>query len=291
MINQLPYSIPTRRNENLIIKLARFEEDFFSGQIQRYDCFTLIWITSGPGKIKTGFSEYEFQENSLFAFSPFQPFLFTADNSIKGIVIHFCPEYVFNHQNDKEINFKKVLYNNIHQAPFVKLDASVTAVLNMLCEKIETETQIASLAQHELLAAYLKIFLITASRLKMEQQPQLNDTGEENKEHRILQKLQDAIEENFRAKHSPCDYATMLFVTTKTLARVSKSYYNRTISDIINERIIIEAKSELYLTDKPVKRIAYELGYEDEYYFSRFFKINTKVSPQKYRETVGCARA
>jgi AraC family transcriptional regulator, transcriptional activator of pobA len=43
----------------------------------------------------------------------------------------------------------------------------------------------------------------------------------------------------------------------------------------------------LYLTNKAIKEIAYELGYDDEYYFSRFFKTNADVSPQMYRDTVG----
>jgi YesN/AraC family two-component response regulator len=60
---------------------------------------------------------------------------------------------------------------------------------------------------------------------------------------------------------------------------------------LISERIIIEAKRELYLTTKPIKELAYELGYEDEYYFSRFFKKNANVSPQMYRETVGFGKA
>jgi len=68
-------------------------------------------------------------------------------------------------------------------------------------------------------------------------------------------------------------------------------WVNKTPSTLINERIIIEAKRELYLTDKTVKEIAWELGYEDEYYFSRFFKVNADVSPRLYRETVGYARA
>lgn len=54
---------------------------------------------------------------------------------------------------------------------------------------------------------------------------------------------------------------------------------------------LIEAKRELYLTDKTVKEIANELGYSDEYYFSRFFKTNGAVSSQMYRNTVGFARA
>jgi YesN/AraC family two-component response regulator len=74
------------------------------------------------------------------------------------------------------------------------------------------------------------------------------------------------------------------------LGKITKSYFNKTLSSLINERIIIEAKRELYLTNKTVKEIAYELGYEDEYYFSRFFKVNADVSPQMYRETVGAGK-
>jgi len=54
---------------------------------------------------------------------------------------------------------------------------------------------------------------------------------------------------------------------------------------------VIEAKRELYLTSKSIKAIAYELGFNDEFYFSRFFKSNAAVSPQLYRETVGFAKA
>jgi len=82
----------------------------------------------------------------------------------------------------------------------------------------------------------------------------------------------------------------MLYISPKALAKITKAYFNKTLSNLINERIIIEAKRELYLTNKTVKEIAYELGYEDEFYFSRFFKINADVSPQLYRETVGFAR-
>ncbi len=291
MYNQINFSMVNQTNGSLIFNLYKFEENCFFGQIQRNNYFSLIWVKEGSGKVKTGFSEFDFRANTLFAFAPFQPFIFSTENDIKGIVINFHPEFMFIHQHEKEKAFKEVLYNNTNQPPFVSIDINSVAAFDMLCEKIETEIQNPSLAQHDLLVAYLRIFLINASRLKMEQQPSAAVAGKESKEHHILQKLKDAIEENFRAKHSPGDYAAMLYVTTKTLAKVSKLHYNKTLSNVINERIIIEAKRELYLTNKAVKEIAYELGYEDEYYFSRFFKVNTNVSPQKYRETVAYARA
>jgi AraC family transcriptional activator of pobA len=100
-----------------------------------------------------------------------------------------------------------------------------------------------------------------------------------------------AIEDNFKTKHSAGNYASLLNISPKALAKISKTYFNKTLTDLIAERIIIEAKRELYLTNKTVKEIAYELGYDDEHYFSRFFKINADVSPQLYRETVGFGRA
>jgi AraC-like DNA-binding protein len=79
----------------------------------------------------------------------------------------------------------------------------------------------------------------------------------------------------------------MLKVPLKALSRMAKMYFNKTLTKLIAERIVIEAKRELYLTDKAIKQIAYELGYPDEYYFSRFFKTNASVSPQFFRDTIG----
>ena len=82
--------------------------------------------------------------------------------------------------------------------------------------------------------------------------------------------------------------ARNIYFKGSTPARVKNSLMKRT--KLISERIIIEAKRELYLTIKTVKEIAYELGYDDEYYFSRFFKMNADVSAQLYRDTVGFGR-
>ncbi len=290
MLNQSTYTMIDPKTGNLAFKLFSFEDNGFFDHVQRNNYYSLIWLKNGTGKVKADFAEYAFEENSLFAFAPYQPFIFTVDQKIKGVAIHFHPDFfcIYNHQ--KEVACNGVLYNNVYRPPFVKVDKSSAATFEMLCEQIRTEMQNPAIAQDELLVSYLKIFLITASRLKTQQQ-QTADMAEDNKQPFILQKLKDVIEENFKTKHSPGDYAEMLYISSKALAKITKSHFNKTPSSLINERIIIEAKRELYLTDKTVKEIAYELGYQDEYYFSRFFKINADVSPQMYRVTVGRARA
>jgi YesN/AraC family two-component response regulator len=148
-----------------------------------------------------------------------------------------------------------------------------------------------ALAQYELLISYLKIFLINASRIKIAEYPNIQGSLEKGTEPFILQNLKDAIEQYYKEKHTASDYAELLNISSSALAKISKTHFNKTLTDLISERIIIEAKRELYLTSKAVKQIAYDLGFNDEHYFSRFFKKNADISPQIYRDTVGFARA
>jgi len=291
MLNQSTFTLINPLNRNLAFKYLEFEDNSFFDHIQRDSYFSLIWVTHGNGKLKADFADYDFDANSLFAFSPYQPYMFSSISGIKGIAIYFHPEFFCIYKHHKEVSSNGVLYNNIYQPPFVAVDESSATTFKMLAEEIKTEMQKPELAQHELLVSYLKIFLINAARLKTQQQPAAAESVTDDKEPFILQKLKDAIEANFKTKHSPADYAALLYISPKALAKVTKSHFNKTLSSLINERIIIEAKRELYLTNKTVKEIAWELGYEDEYYFSRFFKVNADVSPQLYRETVGYARA
>ena len=291
MMNQTAFTLVNPQNGNLAFKLFSFEDNSFFDHIQRNNYYSLIWVKEGSGKLNADFAEYDFEPDTLFAFSPYQPYMIATDAQVKGVAIYFHPEFFCIYKHHKEVSCNGVLYNNIYNPPFVTVDEGSAATFDMLCTQIKTEMQNPDLAQYELLVSYLKIFLITAARLKTQQQPEAAAVLSENKEPFILQKLKDAIEENFKIKHSPADYAALLHITPKALAKITKSYFNKTLSSLINERIIIEAKRELYLTNKTVKEIAYELGYEDEYYFSRFFKVNADVSPQLYRDTVGYAKA
>jgi AraC family transcriptional regulator, transcriptional activator of pobA len=135
------------------------------------------------------------------------------------------------------------------------------------------------------LLSYLKIFLINGTRVKMEQrQAESVDTG---KLPSTLENLKNAIETHFKTLRTPGDYGKLLHISVKALNKASKSHFNKTLTSLIAERLIIEAKRELYLTSKPVKQVAFELGYDDEFYFSRYFKKNVGVSPQVFRDTVG----
>jgi AraC family transcriptional activator of pobA len=276
-------------NGHFLFRWFTFDDNSRFNSLQRNNYYSVIWLKQGAGKLRADFSEYDFAANDLLAFTPYQPFMLTESQTVSGVCIEFHPDFFCIHKHDKEVSCSGVLFNNIYHPPFVKIDANTANILDMLLGQIKAEMQNEAMAQYEILISYLKIFLITASRLKAQQQElESQDTDTKNF---ILQNLKESIEVNFKNKHSASDYADMLNISAKALARITKTHFNKTVSNLIAERIVIEAKRELYLTNRTIKEIAYRLGYEDEYYFSRFFKTNADVSPQMYRDTVGFAKA
>lgn len=289
MNTQNNYTLINRENGHLAFKIFSLDDGTHFDQVQRNNYYSLIWIIKGNGKIRVDFSEYDFKEDYLYCFSPYQPFIMNQTEKIEGIVLQFHPDFFCIHKHQPEVACNGVLFNNIYQPPYVIIGKDESAVLRTVVDQMKVEIRNPALAQYELIVSYLKIFLINTSRLKSEQQPQV--AAVDVKEPFVLQNLKDAIEKDFKSKHTASDYAKELNISQKALAKIAKTHFNKTLTELISERIIIEAKRELYLSNKPVKEIAYELGYEDEHYFSRFFKVNTDISPQMYRNSVGAGKA
>jgi AraC family transcriptional activator of pobA len=259
--------------------------------VQRNNYYSIIINLKGNGKLKSDFSAYDFGSPSMMCFSPYQPYMISEGENLNGVVLNFHPDFFCIHLHQKEVACNGVLFNNIYQPPFIKLTNKDVTLFTGIIEQMQNEMQHAALAQYELLVAYLKILLINGSRLRLDQNQFMQNEVSDVKEPFVLQNLKDAIETHFKTRHSPSDYAGLLNISPKALAKITRNHFNKTLTNMIAERIVIEAKRELYLTSKPVKSIAYELGFNDEFYFSRFFKNNADVSPQLYRETVGFARA
>jgi AraC family transcriptional activator of pobA len=285
-----PLTLVNPKSGNLAFKIFPFEDNSYFDHVQMNNYYTILLVIGGSGKLKADFSAYDLSGANMMCFAPYQPFMISSGENINGIALNFHPDFFCIHQHHKEVACNGVLFNNIYQPPFITLTENDITSFCRIIEQMQTEMQNNELAQYELLISYLKIFLITASRLRVNQNSALHNDVVTLKEPFILQNLKDAIEGNFKTKHSPADYANLLNISPKALAKITRNHFNKTLTNMIAERIVIEAKRELYLTSKPVKFIAYELGFNDEFYFSRFFKNNADVSPQLYRDTVGFAR-
>lgn len=79
------------------------------------------------------------------------------------------------------------------------------------------------------------------------------------------------------------DYAGRLSVHVNHLNKVLKENTGQTTTDIISNRIIMEAKILLKQTNWNISEIAYSLGFEQLAHFSNFFRKQTTFSPATFR--------
>jgi AraC family transcriptional regulator, transcriptional activator of pobA len=299
MMSTCTYTLIHSLSGNMVFKVVALGDTESQEAIQRLNHYSMILITEGGGTVQADFAEYSFSGNTLLCFAPYQPFRIVAPG-IKGFVVNFHPDFFCIYRHHKDVGCHGVLFNNIYRPPFHALEGAVYEKLLSIIGDMRQELEAEALGQHELLASLLRIFLITATRSKaaLPELPGLGDRGEEGKvedgkraeEPFVMQKLKNAIEEHYRQKHSAGEYASLLHISPKALARITKHHFNRTLTNMIAERIVIEAKRELYISGKAVKEIAYELGFTDEYHFSRWFKNKAAISPQVYRNQVGFAK-
>jgi AraC family transcriptional activator of pobA len=269
----------------LDFRIIYFEDDKHFNGVQRVPYFSIILVSAGDGELKADFTDYQISKGAILFFSPFQPFMINGA-TLKGVMINFHPDFfcIFRHRN--EVASDGVLFNNPNNPPFFYIPENESSSIYSLIEHITAEKLFTGLAQHELLIAYLKILLIRAIRIKFLKSTRSLPLDQGTTDANLLRRFKRMIELHFKTKHSGGEYAELLNVSAKTLGRIVKNHFQRTLTEIISERIIMEAKRELNLTSKTVKEIAYDLGFNDEYHFSRYFKNKIRVSPQSFRNSL-----
>jgi AraC-like DNA-binding protein len=273
------------RTKEMALSVTFFKDDSLFNRFRKYNHFSMLLVLKGKGNVLRDQTGYGFQSDCLLCFAIYQPFMVKPDSGLEGVLINFHPSFfcLFKHRN--EVSCNGVLFNNLYDTPVVDLHPDEMRGLSVIADQMKREMQNRQEPDQDVLLSYLKIFLINATRVKMEQRP--GEAAEAGKLPATLGGLKNAIETHFRTLRTPGDYGKLLHISVKALNKACKTHFNKTLTSLIAERLIIEAKRELYLTSKPVRQIAFELGYEDEFYFSRFFKKNAGVSPQLFRDTVG----
>ncbi len=288
--DRLVHTLVDERTGHLAFKLFAFADNSHFDHVQRHNYYTVLWVTQGNGRLRVDTRAHDFHDGQMMCFTPYQPYMLSTDEPMSGIALHFHSDLYCIHKHQHEVACNGVLFNDLYDPPLFTVDAATETELRTLLDHMRDELVNASLARTELLVSYLKIFLIKASRMKLHQCPGVASVKPDGDTPATIAHLKSAIEEHYRTKHAPGEYAGLLHITPKSLSKLVKQHFNRTPTDLIAERIMIEAKRELYLSDKSVKVIAHELGFDDAYYFSRFFKRNAEISPELYRKHVGFAK-
>lgn len=249
----------------------------------RSNCFTVLWIRKGEGIYHPDLMEHHFRGPVLLFANPYQTLFLESRAEMDGTLMRFHANFLCIETHHEEVGCNGVLFNRLHGQPMVRCDAAFAKEIGGLVSQIEAEFTTGDVAHGEAMGSLLKILLIKASRVKLEQLAAMPASGE-SASHLVLNDLLELVERQYQTLRRPREYAARLGMTPKALGRVVKEELGTTLTGLIRDRMLRHAKWHLLHTLRPVKEIAAEAGFADEFYFSRLFKSSTGFSPTAFRE-------
>ncbi|MBC9934691.1 AraC family transcriptional regulator [Chitinophaga qingshengii] len=109
------------------------------------------------------------------------------------------------------------------------------------------------------------------------------ETGNSSRPEIIMRQFRTLLVNNYLSMRTPSAYAAALHISLSYLSEIVRQQSGFTVNHWIHQQLILEAKRQLYHTDHTIKEIAYELGFDDQAYFSRLFREKTGIAPQQFR--------
>jgi len=245
----------------------------------RHDFYLVLFVTQGGGVHTMDFVDYAVKPYSAFFLTPGQvhAWRFTAD--AKGYVIFFTAAFYRLFQRTRQLS-DFPFFHSITSPGCLYLDPQGEDLFTPMLEEMARESLQSEAGRDEILHNYLDIFLLRLARYyRREETEQVSPTLTLQ-----VQKLESYIEAHFRTLKQPRDYANLMNVTPKHLNDICKRGLNKTISELIQERLLLEIKRLLTYSDATIKELAVTLGFQDKSYLMRFFKKHTGLTLDQFRE-------
>lgn len=252
----------------------------FVHSAHRHDFFLCVVFSAGTGIHEIDFNHYAIQPGCVFFLKPGQTHLWKFESAPEGYIFFHTKEFFEYGFSNTEITQFPFYYSN-ENPPNLQLTLDELALIKSRFKEINFEYNTSATYKEQKLCSLINLAYIDLARLYTNfESYTIAGSTTYLKTLRVLETL---IQEFYRSEKSVAFYADKLNITTKHLNRITNYSLDKTPLELINERIILEAKRLLVHSEDSLMEISDFLGFNDYAYFSRVFKLKTKSSPSDFR--------
>jgi AraC family transcriptional regulator, transcriptional activator of pobA len=270
------------RDGEYLLRIKNLNTQQLSMPVQ-FTEYSILFVQEGEGIYQADFGSFEYSGPVLLFSTPLQIIHLRQHRPSPVSMLQFHGDFYCIEYHRQEVACNGLLFNNVYIQPCLPVSEKEASVLAGLLADIGEEFKQDSPSEI-VLRAYLQLLLAKSSSIKLKLIENQTEPAIKDQQMELFRQL---VEQHYLDVHRPNDYAQMLAMSPNNLSKRCSRYFRKTPSQLIQERIVLEAKKRLHLTRQSIKEIAFALKFKDEYYFSRFFKKVTKVSPQTFRAKTG----
>ena len=240
--------------------------------------------TEGETSLTSNLQEFRLKKDSLFIFNPKHILQVQSNNRFKAHLIVIAPDFL------KRINIdtKRMmpLFLQFGSLPCMELTQAESQSLRSFISMVEqelkgSETDFSSEIIGGLIAATIyKVGDILTHYLT--EHPEV-DSPIHNRAEEYFRQFTELLGEHYKHERSVGFYARQLCITPKYLTTLIKRISGKSVSEWIDNYVILEAKTLLKYSNMSVQEIAYYLNFPNQSFFGSYFKRNAGMSPSQYK--------
>ncbi len=244
-------------------------------EMHRHAYHEIIWVRYGSAVHLMDGESVELPMHSLVSIPKDCIHSIYPSRDCKASVIRFRAEFLQNasHQLFSKFNGNSIIHTTEEQA------AIIESYLGLICYESRQADPYSLHKFRHLLAA----FILKIEELRLLQSPlkaySLSKSGF------IWERFNTLLEEKFHSEHRAGYYSKTIGVSARKLCDIVMLNTGKYVSDFIMERVITEAKRMILVTDFSIKEIAFQLGFEEQSYFTKVFKKHTGITPTEFIPT------
>lgn len=241
----------------------------------RHNFYHFLLFTAGRGQHTIDFEAFEIEKWQIYFMSPGQIHTWDFEGDMQGYVINF----------DKDL-FKTLLIN----PDYLSLFSFFSGLVKDEVFVVDTDKrEVVGNVLEKMLEYQRDKGIISASLLYLfhllESDKVRDSAFEANRyNHTLLRNFLQLIELNYRELRLPKDYAALLYITPNHLNALCRELLGMSAGEVIRDRVILEAKRLLVIRNFSIAEIAYELNFNDNSYFTKFFKKIEGLTPEEFRK-------
>ncbi|WP_256007428.1 helix-turn-helix domain-containing protein [Pedobacter deserti] len=246
----------------------------------RHSFYHIVLFTEGAGHHSIDFENFEVKPWQIYFMIPGQVHSWSFTGAVDGYVINFSSNYfqsflLLTDYLQKFSFFSGVVRDSVLEVP----EDCRQAIGGIFEELLIAGNQSKRFSDDYIRILLLKMFIMLSDLVT--EKPGAYVTSYN---YTLLKNFQQLIERNFAELRLPKAYAELLYITPNHLNALCNDLLGMPAGEVIRNRVVLEAKRLLVNLDLPISEISLQLNFNDNSYFTKFFKKYVGQTPEEFRK-------